>query len=1141
MSKKIRNLTGRLLSIVVPVVIAFTLTTCGGGGGSSGDGFQNDPCRNVFAPGECVRIFDNYDLRFLDESLADITPHVGTVWPRRLRLMVYVQNQGPNDSPPTRVRFYRSTDTDISTSDSPVGEDDQVSGLARRQQTTAATVFDGPVNPGTYYYGACVIAGMGDQRASNNCSRATRVVRPQGVLALQITHSSNLTGFDFQVGDVRASDTNVRAGQRLTISITVRNVGSDPSPSTRIQYYRSTSPGISRSDVRVGQLRPLGGLPGLGSYSDSITFAAPLTPGTYYYGACVDVGAGETDRYDNCSESVRVMVSGVSPPPVPSFDLGVGITSGSAISVQARERFTISASVINDGPNRSPATTMRFYRSSDSRITTSDVPVSGSISVSSLPANARSPARSATLVAPSSSGTYYYGACVDSPSGEAGRLDNCSTAVRVTVSGGGVSPPPVPSFDLGVGITSGSAISVQVRERFTISASVINDGPNRSPATTMRFYRSSDSRITTSDVPVSGDFSVGSLPANARSPARSATLVAPSSPGTYFYGACVDSRSGEAGRLDNCSTAVRVTVSGGGVTPPPVPRYDLRITNLTVSDTALQAGQQFTIRATVRNDGPDVSALRTLRYYRSTDSNISGSDAQVGTDTVGSLAASGTSAESISLSAPSTAGTYYYGACVDAGSFETNRTNNCSAGVRVTVSGGGVTPPPTIRFDLEVGNPTVSHSNVIAGQSFTISAIVRNDGPDRSPATAMQFYRSSDSQISTSDSPASGNIAVERLSAFRTSSKSATLSAPSTPGTYYYGACVDVPRGDSDPSNNCSGATRVTVGEATVDLTVWSFEVNSEHREIEFNVGSSSPLRLVALVGNDGNTASPRTTVRYYRSRDSNISRIDTLVGSDRIDPVLPGPGVQNPPPGHGISSITVSAPSSVGTYYYGACVDSVSRESNTGNNCSDAVKVSILDGVSITVTLSRSTGSGDLIAESLALKERSGRTVDSFTCTGGTLVRTCESTADLASGPYVIEGLVEGRGVGVALAEGTIVFSSGRRNITFRAQLQAVTQHWSQLLSKYLSTDLFLHRLLSSLNVRGYRRASVSRRNVGDDSGTKRRATREPWPCSGGSISRSATNGPASSDCQRAAPRQGGPSQGHLAIGGRRPLFCLT
>ena len=655
MWNRFRILTGRLLPIVVPVVIAFALTTCGGGGGSSGDGFNNDPCRNVFAPGECVRIFDDYDLGFVEESLEDVTPQSGTAWPRRLRLSVAVRNDGRNDSPPTRVRFYRSADTNISTSDSPVGDDKQVGSLLRLQWGFAAAVFDGPVNPGTYYYGACLITGMGDKRASNNCSRAIRVVRPQGVLALQITGSSHLTGFDFRIEDIRVSDTNVRAGQRLTISTTVRNLGSDPSPASLIDYYRSANSSNFRAGARIAR-RPLEGLPGLSSHSDSASFAAPSTPGTYYYGACVAVGAHETNRYDNCSEAVRVMVSGVSPPPAPTFDLGVGITSVSASAVQAGERFTISASVINDGPNPSPATTMRFYRSSDLRITTSDVPVSGSISVGSLRASERSPARSATLVAPSSPGTYYYGACVDSPRGEAGRLDNCSTAVRVTVSG--VSPPPVPSFDLGVGITSASAVSVRAGDSFTISASVINDGPNPSPATTMRFYRSTDSRITASDVPVSGDFSVGSLPASGRSPTRSARLVAPSSPGTYYYGACVDTRRGEAGRLDNCSTAVRVTVSGGGTTPPPVPRYDLQITNLTVSASALQAGQQFTIRATVRNDGPYVSTLRTLRYYRSTDANISVSDTQVGTDTVGSLAASGTSTESISLSAPSTSGTY---------------------------------------------------------------------------------------------------------------------------------------------------------------------------------------------------------------------------------------------------------------------------------------------------------------------------------------------------------------------------------------------------------------------------------------------------------------------------------------------------
>ena len=78
-----------------------------------------------------------------------------------------------------------------------------------------------------------------------------------------------------------------------------------------------------------------------------------------------------------------------------------------------------------------------------------------------------------------------------------------------------------------------------------------------------------------------------------------------------------------------------------------------------------------------------------LRYYRSTDETITSSDTSEGTDDVGVLSASATSEESISLTAPSP-GTYYYGACVEAVTDESDTTNNCSTFVRITVR-----EPPT--------------------------------------------------------------------------------------------------------------------------------------------------------------------------------------------------------------------------------------------------------------------------------------------------------------------------------------------------------------------------------------------------------------------------------------------------------------
>ena len=105
----------------------------------------------------------------------------------------------------------------------------------------------------------------------------------------------------------------------------------------------------------------------------------------------------------------------------------------------------------------------------------------------------------------------------------------------------------------------------------------------------------------------------------------------------------------------------------------------------TVSDNSPTTGATFTLSATVQNDGDGPSAATTLRYYRSPDATITTSDTEVGTDAVGALSAGATSAESISLTAPSSAGTYYYGACVDAVTGESDTTNNCSSAVSVDV------------------------------------------------------------------------------------------------------------------------------------------------------------------------------------------------------------------------------------------------------------------------------------------------------------------------------------------------------------------------------------------------------------------------------------------------------------------------
>ncbi len=692
------------------------------------------------------------------------------------------------------------------------------------------------------------------------------------------------------------SSSSPTAGASFTLRTTVRNQGSDRSSSTTLRYYLSTDATVTTGDTEVGT-DYVGSLSAGRTSAESISLRAPSSAGTYYYGACVESVSGESNTGNNCSSAVTVTVGAG---PAPDLIVEAPTVSGSPI---AGASFTLRATVRNQGSGRSASTTLRYYLFTDATTTSGDTTEVGTDYVSSLSAG-RTSAESVRLRAPSSAGTYYYSACVESVSGESNAGNNCSSAVTVTVGAG-----PVPDLIVEAPTVSGTPAA---GASFTLRATVRNQGSGRSASTTLRYYLSTDATITAGDTEVGTDY-VFTLSAG-RTGAESIRLRAPSSAGTYYYGACVESVSGESNTGNNCSSAVTVTV-GAGPTP------DLIVETPTVSSSSPAAGASFTLRATVRNQGSGRSASTTLRYYLSTDATITTSDTEVGTDGVFSLSASRTSSESISLRAPSSAGTYYYGACVESVSGESNTGNNCSSSVTVTV-GAGPTP------DLIVEAPTVSSSSPAAGASFTLRATVRNQGSGRSASTTLRYYLSTDATVTTSDTEV-GTDGVFALSASRTSSESISLRAPSSAGTYYYGACVESVSGESNTGNNCSQAVTVTVGAAPApDIVVGTPRANPS------TPTAGASFILSVTVENQGNGQAAATTLRFYRSTDATISSSDTQLDTDSV-PLL---GV-----GGGYTANTnPTAPSSAGTYYYGACVASVSGESNTGNNCSPAVTVTV-------------------------------------------------------------------------------------------------------------------------------------------------------------------------------------------------------
>ena len=823
----------------------------------------------------------------------------------RFTLSATVRNQGMGDArSSTTLHYYRSSDATISTDDTEVGTD-HVFSLDASESSEESMSLSAPDTPGTYYYGACVDPVTGEANTQNNCSSAVSVtVDPETVLSPDlVVEAPTVSGDQLSVGD------------RFTLSATVRNQGDGDSEfPTRLRFFRSADESISTADEAVGIPQVVSRLSASETSEESISLSAPDTPGTYYYGACVDPVTGEADTQNNCSSAVSVTVD---PETVLSPDYVVASISTSDDELNAGERFTINATVNNQGMGDArSSTTLRYYRSSDATISTDDTEV-GTDHVFSLDAS-ESSEESISLSAPDTPGTYHYGACVDPVTAESDTQNNCSSAVSVTVRLETVLSP-----DYVVASISTSDDQLNAGERFTINATVNNQGMGDArSSTTLRYYRSSDATISTDDTEVGTDH-VFSLDAS-ESSEESISLSAPDTPGTYYYGACVDPVTGEADTQNNCSSAVSVTVGPETVLSP-----DLVVEAPTVSGDQLSVGDRFTLSATVRNQGMgDARSSTTLHYYRSSDATISTDDTEVGTDHVFSLDASESSEESMSLSAPDTPGTYYYGACVDPVTGEANTQNNCSSAVSVTVD-----PETVLSPDLVVEAPTVSGDQLSVGDRFTLSATVRNQGDgDSEFPTRLRFFRSADESISTADEAVGIPQVVSRLSASETSEESISLSAPDTPGTYYYGACVDPVTGEADTQNNCSSAVSVTVDPETVlspDYVVASISTSDD----ELNAGERFTIN--ATVNNQGmGDARSSTTLRYYRSSDATISTDDTEVGTDHVFSLDASESSEE--------SISLSAPDTPGTYHYGACVDPVTAESDTQNNCSSAVSVTV-------------------------------------------------------------------------------------------------------------------------------------------------------------------------------------------------------
>ena len=730
-------------------------------------------------------------------------------------LSAVVRNQGDADAPsPATLRFFLSDDIHITTNDAQLGTV-AVPLLDAGATSTESLSVTGPAVPGTYYYGACALPLENESDTLNNCS---------GSVQLRVWQPNREPR---PVGTIRARP----VGAGASISLDVAQYFDDPDEDALTYTATSSAPSIATASAAGSAVT----VSGVAAGRATITVTA-RDPG------------GLT-----AAQSFEVTVQAA-----PSPDLVVRI-SASANSLGPGDGFILNAAVRNQGSGASSSTTLRYYRSGDARINTADA-LLGTAAVGRVEPS-RTSRESLDLTAPSIGGTYYYGACVDALANESDRSNNCSDAFAVRVSqvnrepqafgvipdravivGGSVGVEVADNFTdpdgdalsysavssdsltakatavnstvtvTGVrvggatinvtatdpdGLTATQSFAVSVEEettplpdlvvespsvdvadsievgaRFALSADVRNRGPGEAAATTLRYYRSADATITTLDTEVGTD-GVSRL-ATGESSGATITLDAPADVGTYYFGACVDAVGNEPNVGNNCSGAVGLRVWGRN--RPPQAVGSITDASVTVGNfTSLDVASYFTdpdgddLRYSVASSAPDKA--------RATNS---GSSVTVTGVAQGSATITVTARDSGDLAA--------------------------TQAFHVTVQIRG-------QPDLILQSATASVDMVAPSTTFTLTAVVRNQGSGAlSSTTRLRFYRSVDASITPGNTEI-GNASIGRLAASRSATRSITETSPATGGTYYYGACVDAVADESDAGNNCSGAVEVWVGD----------------------------------------------------------------------------------------------------------------------------------------------------------------------------------------------------------------------------------------------------------------------------------------------------------------------------------------
>jgi hypothetical protein len=475
-------------------------------------------------------------------------------------------------------------------------------------------------------------------------------------------------------------------------------------------------------------------------------------------------------------------------PSLPAPDLIVAALSDPPATSSPGQSFNASDTTRNDAAERAAGSVTTYYLSrtgeqGDIKLKNRYIPELGPLGESSGVMSLKIP-ESTPL------GTYWLVACADRTSdvAENNNSNNCRKSTTTVL----LSRP-----DLVAKSVTNPPGEARPGQAFAVMDTVANEGNAPALGSTTFYFLSLDAVRNAGDLLLSGSRQVPALLPTLASSGNATVTIPLSAPlATYYVLACADGaqKISESNESNNCVAAAdRVAVSAPDlvttfVANPPIDAWP---------------GKSFTTADTVINQGNRPSPSSSTRYYLSLNLLRDVGDVLLsGTRAVPLLDPAEPSSSSRKVTVPTNTplGLYYLLACADDKTAvpEVSETNNCRASSTMI----RIAWPDLVT--TAVGNPP---SSVVAGQKFSVSDTVHNQGQATSLTSTTRYFLSLDTSRGGGDIMLVGTRDVIALTPGASSPGSRLVTVPSgtPPGAYFVLACADdlARTAESNNANNC--------------------------------------------------------------------------------------------------------------------------------------------------------------------------------------------------------------------------------------------------------------------------------------------------------------------------------------------------